>query len=166
MCDNYYYAAIITIPDYTLVHGRVSILAGMSTASGTAAELVVVSGVKGGAVDRGGSGALQQTNKDGPSAAEVDKLPDVNFSTDINAAYGLTAANRNPRGVEVGGVRQPQRGGLHTDQVLLEGYIYDSEDIVFALPNAAYGTAGQLLLPLLYARMSILTPKYKPYIVI
>ena len=137
MCDN------VTIPDYTLVHGRVSILAGIATASGTAAELVVVSGVKGGAVDRRGSGALQQANEDGPSAAEVDKLPDVNFSTDINSAYGLTAANRNQRGVEVGGVRQPQGGGLHTDQVLLEGYIYDSEDIVFALPNAAYGTAGQ-----------------------
>ena len=102
-----------------------------------------MSGDKGGAVDRGGSGALQQTNKDGHSAAEVDKLPDANFSTDINAAYGLTAANRTQRGVEVGSVRQPQGGGLHTDQVLLEGYIYDNEDIVFALPNAAYGTSGQ-----------------------
>ena len=135
------------------------ILAGISTTSGTT-ELVAVSGVEGGAVDRGESGALQQASKDGPSAAEDDRLPDVNCSTDINAAYGLTAVNRNQRGVEVGDVRQSQGGGLHTvdeNQVLLEGYIYDNEDIVFALPNAAYGTAGQSIIH----RHRMCTPEYK-----
>ena len=135
------------------------ILAGISTTSGTT-ELVAVNGVKGGAVDRGGSGALQQTNKDGPSAAEEDKLPDVNCSTDINAAYRITAAHRNQRGVEVGDVQQSQGGGLHTvddNQVLLERYIYDNEDIVFALPNAAYGTAGQSII---HKRL-MCTPEYK-----